>query len=495
MFAPRLLTTLALIASLFLNPAAYSQSTVQTHTIPFRFDEVTPNLVVQAKINGGAPMSFLLDTGTAAALIVQPWVRDQLALKTLTPADASGTPETDAVDSFALVGKDGDVRFDVSQAYVADLGILDSVYGTHKIAGLIGVQLLSTTAAEFDFAAKTVTIYEGGAPTIAGASTMPLTVNSDGVATVSVTVAPGKSVDLPVDTGGMFTGLPVSMTPSLAPSAVITRHWSGQVSGMYMCPDFLLPSIDVGGSPPAPNNGGVEVKDAVVETLPDTARCTLGLNILTHFKMIMDIPHGQLTLAPRTDKFPEYGEGWSGIHFDPTSAVWRVKGVDAASPAKLAGVKPGDEIDKIDGYALDGLTNAMVFHLLEGDAGAPAKLSIKRNGKPVTVRFVRGDEFDAPRLPFDGLMLQKPDGAPMSVIGVQHGCAAYRAGVHVGDTIVSIDGQPTETMSVDQMHQAAIDTYVHLELKRPNVSTPVEVDLRPESTGPRRADKRKASAP
>jgi len=462
----------ALIA-LFASPTFAQTPTY--HIIPFAFDEVTPNPVIQVKINDGAPLSFILDTGTAAPVVIQPWVRDKLGLKAAANSDTSdGSPETDTIDSLALVGKEGDVRFDPTQAYVVDLGILDSVYGPHKIAGLIGIGLFTTTAAEFDFTAKALVVYENAEPFhIDGASVIPLTVNQDGVATVKVTVAPGKSADLPVDTGGMFTGLPTSLTSSLDATSVITRHWSGQVSGMYMCPDFLLPSLNI---------GGMEAHDVVVETLPDTARCTIGLNILTRYRTIIDIPHGELILKERTDVASQYGGGWTGIHFDPGSTIWRVHDLEMGSPALKAGIQPSDELTAVDGYALDGMTNAAVFHLLDGDAGATAALSIRRLGKTITVKFTRGDEFTAPRLPFDGLMLHKPDGAAMAVIGVQKGCAADKAGVRAGDTITRINGQPTDAMTVDQMHQAAIDAVVHLEVTRPGTSKPLEVDLVGETT-------------
>lgn len=468
----RLLAVLALLLTLIPASRVLGQSPPppeQTHVIPFRFNEITPNPVVQVKIDGGAPMDFILDTGTAAPLIVQPWVRDRLGLKAGDPVD--GSIETAAIDRFELVGATENVRFAVTQALVVDLGILDSVYGTHKIAGLIGVQLFTSTSAQFDFGAKTLTIYEN-APALSTPNAIPLIISADGVATVPVTVAPGQSADLPIDTGGMFTGLPLSTAGALKPDAVITRHWSGQVGGMYMCPDFLLPSIDI---------GGIAAKNVVVETLPESARCTIGLNILTRYRVILDLPHGSLALIPRQDRVPAYGQGWTGIDFDPGSTVWRVRGLEAGSPARLAGVRPGDEVVSIDGYALAGLTNAMVFHLLDSDAGALARLTIRRHGRTMTVDFLRGDEFSAPKLPFDGLMLHKPDGGPIEVIGVQKGCAADRAGVRAGDIIARIDGQPTNAMSVDQMHQAVVDAVVHLELTRSGTAKPVEVDLKSKS--------------
>ena len=478
----RLLLIAAAVCCLACRTAAAQTPTYQI--VPFTFDEVTPNPVVQVKVNDGPPLLFIVDTGTAAPVVIQPWVRDQLGLKRSASSPVSDdAPETDTIDSFALVGKDGDVRFDPSQAYVVDLGILDSVYGPHKIAGLIGVGLFSTTAAEFDFVAKALVIYENADPFhIDGASVLPLTMNQEGVATVKVTVAPGKSTDLPVDTGGMFTGLPTSLTTSLDATAVITRHWTGQVGGMYMCPDFLLPSLDV---------GGVDIPNVVVETLPESARCTIGLNVLTRYRTIVDIPHGNLILAPRTDgvgigsnslPFREgpgvgYGRGWTGIHFDPGSTAWRVRDLETGSPAAKAGVKPGDVITAIDGYPLEGMTNPAVFHLLDSDAGSTASLAIRRAGKAVNVKFERGDEFAAPKLPFDGLMLHKPDGESMGVIGVQKGCAADKAGVHAGDTITRINGQPTDAMTVDQMHQAALDPAAHLQITRTGTSKPLQIDL------------------
>src|SRR3569833_681761 len=351
---------LPLLALSLLPPSAHAQTLsipIQTyHVVPFIFNEVTPNPVGEVKINDGPALPFIVDTGTAAPVVIQPWVRDVLKLK------ASGdTPdnshEVDLIDSCTLIGQDGDVKFDPNLAVVVDLGILDSVYGHHRIAGLIGIGLFTTTAAEFDFKAKALVVYENHDRfEIDGATKIRLTINNDGVATVPDTLAPGKSTDLPIDTGGMLTGVPASLTSSLAATDVITRHWTGQVSGMYMCPDFLLPTLDV---------GGLQVPNVVVETLPDTARCTIGLNILTQYRTIVDIPHGELILAPRSDAPAGYGRGWTGIHFDPGSTVWRVHDLEAGSPARKGGVKEGDEIVSIDGYELGKVHNPAVIQLLD----------------------------------------------------------------------------------------------------------------------------------
>src|SRR3569833_1704251 len=138
---------LPLLALSLRTPSAHAQTLsipIQTyHGVPFIFNEVTPNPVGEGKINDGPALPFIVDTGTAAPVVIQPWVRDVLKLKASgdTP---DNTPKIDLIDSCTLIGQDGDVKFDPNQAVVVDLGILDSVYGRRGGAGRSGGGLFTT---------------------------------------------------------------------------------------------------------------------------------------------------------------------------------------------------------------------------------------------------------------------------------------------------------------------------------------------------------------
>lgn len=72
-------------------------------------------------------------------------------------------------------------------------------------------------------------------------------------------------------------------------------------------------------------------------------------------------------------------------------------------PADLAGVRAGDLIKKVDGFALKGADTESVSQKLKGNPGTTVKLTIERNGKEMEIP-VKREKIEIPSVPYYGMI-------------------------------------------------------------------------------------------
>ena len=72
-------------------------------------------------------------------------------------------------------------------------------------------------------------------------------------------------------------------------------------------------------------------------------------------------------------------------------------------PADLAGVRAGDLIKKVDGFALKGADTETVSQKLKGNPGTTVKLTIERNGKEMEIP-VKREKIEIPSVPYYGMI-------------------------------------------------------------------------------------------
>ena len=167
--------------------------------LPFRFTTKQP--IIDVRLNGGAPVPFVVDTGASIHLID----RDLAEKASVSGGRAvplagggSATVETRWVDGLTLAT--GDLTWDGQRAALAPLG-----YPARKhFAGLLGAPILMRYTVQFDFPAKVMRLFDPARYTPpAGAVTVPFELMDD-LPVVHVTVDAGTGpIDarLMVDTG------------------------------------------------------------------------------------------------------------------------------------------------------------------------------------------------------------------------------------------------------------------------------------------------------
>lgn len=152
-------------------------------------------------------------------------------------------------------------------------------------------------------------------------------------------------------------------------------------------------------------------------------------------------------LTPELAQAMGYGENFQGA---------LVAQVNEGSPAEIAGLKAGDVITQINNTKITQATQVKtVISLLR--VGGEATLTVKRNGKDITLHAVvtdikKNEQKLQSNNPFlYGLALRnfEQDSPPhghvigVQIVGASETSAGWRAGLRPGDVIIAANNQPT----------------------------------------------------
>ena len=194
-------TARAAAACVFVLGGAYAlvlaqQAASAPIALPFRFTTKQP--IIDVRLNGGAAVPFVVDTGASIHLID----RDIAAKAAVSGGRAvplagggSATVETRWVDGLTLAT--GDLTWDGQRAALAPLGYPDRKH----FAGLLGAPILMRYTVQFDFPATVMRLFDPTRYTPpAGAVTVPFELMDD-LPVVHVTVDAGTG---PIDARLMF---------------------------------------------------------------------------------------------------------------------------------------------------------------------------------------------------------------------------------------------------------------------------------------------------
>lgn len=164
------------------------------------------------------------------------------------------------------------------------------------------------------------------------------------------------------------------------------------------------------------------------------------------------------------------GFRWRGA--DEYSDAVILQGITPGSPAAKAGIRAGDKILSV-GPSTDQLAPvenvSQMKHVMGPmDAGMMLAVVVERDGRPQTFECKLVKELPVYREPFLGILTDPYDSqSPGKVTGVIPGSSAVAAGIAVGDTIVSIQGEPITAQSPLDNRLASLD-----------FRDPIEIELR-----------------
>lgn len=442
----------------------------QGYVIPFLYDPITCLLpVIQVSIDGKPPLSFIVDTGTNSTVILAPWAVKALGLTAAerTQQQNGFTDTPIAIQSAVFQGKSAAdaVTFNITQARVVDLDFFAARFQNLHIAGIIGRAVLEPVTTRFDFAAKTLTVFTYPHPPLRrpGATVVPLGLTSDRLYTVPVTLAPGITDTLILDTGAYSTDIHRSHVKSVHPMAI--SYTSGRrIEGLYVSPELRLPGLSL---------GTLTVLDVVVGTMEDSTQASLGLDILTGYRLTLDGPNRELTLEPSAQSGRYFAgrsglSGWSGLTLASDGGGLSVKALSAWSPALRAGVQVGDTLLTINGQSVQGASLERFTQLISETRGLgsrPVQATLRRGTKTLTASWVPLNDFTAPQTVLYGLTLRRLNEQPWEVLDVLKGSPADRAGLQSGNRITDLTlpsdktpdapGQDSLPITVTRAGQAA----------------------------------------
>lgn len=154
------------------------------------------------------------------------------------------------------------------------------------------------------------------------------------------------------------------------------------------------------------------------------------------------------------------GFRWRGA--DEYSDAVTLQGITPGSPAAKAGIRAGDKILSV-GPSTDQLVSienvSQMKHVMGPmDAGMTLAVVVQRDGQPQTFECKLVKELPVYREPFLGILSDPYDTqSPGKITGLIPGSPAVAAGIALGDTIVSIQGEPITTQSPLDNRLASLD--------------------------------------
>ncbi len=457
-------------------PATGTLDEKQGKIIPFLYDPPTiPFSVIQVSVNGKPPLPFILDTGTSYPLSLDPWAVKQLGLSASGAAGKTdhGVPYTRiGVHGVILLGakKSDNAVFDTREALVLDLSLLTHVVSGQRVAGIVGLGMLLPVTSRFDFAAKTLTVFTAPHPPlhVPGGFVLPLR-GASGFLTARATLAPNTYADLIIDTGSTSTQIPISALSALPPTAQKYDGVSARLDGAYLYPTLRLTALKL---------GSISVPNVVAGTLPPQTRLSLGMDVLTDYRLTLDAPNGQLIMEPITasERYPR-GHSGVGVSAKPDGSGWVISDLESNSPAKAAGLQVSDKLMTVAGKSVQGLTDTQVGKLFAVRLGSPLAVTVQRGGATVPLTWVPIDEFSAAPSAIDGLPMQKAPGGSWVISEVVKGCPGDKAGLQAGDRLIRIGGEATAAMALGRFAELTGKPPLVFEVERAGTAKPFSVTL------------------
>ena len=395
----RSLTSLILVALLIVSACAQERKGKNTvgksepatnksvRTIPVEIP-ITNQIYIQARINNSEPMWFLLDTGATWTIL------DVDKAKELNIKTDNGTTldlgQTNTVrTTFAK-----DARLDISGVEVAveKLAVMPvKLKHAPQIVGLIGSELIKKFVVEFDYAAKTINLFDPKSYQYAGrGERLPIELIEE-IPHITVKISKGdvNSLDakLLLDTGAAQTVMlyaPFVEKNKLLETIEETSRLNaaGGLGGGSAVRRVRARTVKIGNvafdNPIiyfSQGRGAADRRDGII-----------GNGLLNRFKMIIDYSRLQAILEPAekisvpTD-FDSFGFG-----FVRDGKVFKITEVYQPTMAGKAGLKPGDVLLAIDGKSVSNLSLSQVSQMFRSD-GKTRNLTVKRGAETLEIKL------------------------------------------------------------------------------------------------------------
>jgi hypothetical protein len=139
---------------------------------------------------------------------------------------------------------------------------------------------------------------------------------------------------------------------------------------------------------------GFDVLESLSREIGRPARALVGGSYLRHFLATLDYPGRALRLARYDDPSHVPGDEWVGVGvtFQRDGDEWLAREVYTGRDAHAKGLRPGDAIEAIGGFAVRGQPGeALDARLADYLLGDEVEIEYRREGAPATVRVLVED--------------------------------------------------------------------------------------------------------
>ncbi len=372
---------------------AFSQSQNRNVArIPF---EIANNLVIlQGKVNGSKPFSFILDTGASTSVINESRARE-LGLQSQGQVDATtqgGLTEASVISGVSL--NLSGVEFPNLTLAAIRWGGLEAGLG-RNVDGILGYEVFNGFVVEIDYASKTVTFYEPQSYRYSGrGQVIPITIEDNTpFARVKVAAADNQLFEgtFLINTG--LTGTLAFYSPFVARNKLLElvpntkaitfgSILAGGSSGRIGRVKSLQLGRFVISNPVANFSQDAAGDDSDVEFAG-----MIGGEVLRRFKLTTDYSRKQIILERNKEFSAAYEFDMSGVSLAAGGEgfkIFKVRSLIVDSPATEAGLRVGDIVTAINGKPTAGMTLVQIREMFRR-RGRRYLLNISRNDSPLQI--------------------------------------------------------------------------------------------------------------
>lgn len=347
---------------------------------------------VATKVNSSSPMQFLLDTGGAGTHIDRELAKNLGLEMGRGLASTSGNAQLEVGVIRSATTQVGDARFE-GRLIASPLAHLEPTFG-RKFEGILGSDWMRSHVVEMNYVERKMRLWEPSAFSYNGkGTTLPLTF-FNGIPFVEMEVSlPNNKIlrgSFLLDTAGGWMAVHVyrqvadreNLLSDLetlpetglgiggATQRVAARGSSLSLGAYRMARPTVIFTEDPAGLRANPASVGL-----------------VGMEVLRKFKVTFDYSRKALHLEPNqlfNDPFVYDASGLSLRAAAPLFSPPSVAGVRDSSPAKTAGILPGDLITKLNGQDTTGLALEIIRETLHVPDQS-ITLTLLRDGKPLEV--------------------------------------------------------------------------------------------------------------
>ncbi len=374
--------------------------------LPFRY--TNGFIVVPVVFENWFPLNFIFDTGAEHTILSQREITDLLQLEyrrrfTLIGSDLSREFYAYLVSGINLQA--GEVLAKNRSILVLEEDYLRfEDYTGVEIHGILGADFFRRFVVEIDYRRQVITLYdprtfekpERGFTSVTATfrKSKPyvfpeVALRQGDTSTLKLLLDTGAALPLLINTDsdpGLV--LPERVIPSNLGAGLggFLRGYQGKVSSLEI-PPYQFSSV-------VTSYQEIMLGAAIDSSSLDQRNGILGNEILRRFTVILDYVREEVYLEPNRNYDDEFKADRSGmlvIAAGPGLRDFLIYSVLEGSPAYEAGLKPGDEIRRINWVPASFLTLSSIINRLQKPSGKRLRIVVRRDDKRIKTSFVLRD--------------------------------------------------------------------------------------------------------
>jgi len=392
---------------LLLSPALIGSVAAARPVAVVPFELSGSYAIVQMRINGSSPLSFIFDTGVRNTIITHLDTDDNVALNAGREVPVLGLGsglDVKGLLSDGNVLQLGKLKLHSKGVVVLDEDLLQlTELNGRKINGLIGVDVLQDYVVEVNYTRRKLFFYDLADFQLPGGySSRDLIVENNKLylpMTLFDSSMKLRNIKMFIDTGALLNAWFLTVNnniddiPGPKIYARIGAGFGGEVSGYLahiprICIDEFCFENPIVAFPDS-----AMVAEVVKRSDRDG---TIGSELLSRFNLIFDLQRKKIHYRPNSYFKSPFVYNIAGIELiqsKPPLPGFEVAAVWKDSPADRAGVQAGDQLIGMKNESVFNLKLSDVRGLFQKPSRQPLQLVLLRNGKQVQVELDMRDRL------------------------------------------------------------------------------------------------------